>query len=167
MSVTNLWEQVQVHLLLHGPQYKFYIEAATVAALFYVGFMDYRTFKIRNDWLLLLLVLYALLAFVDRTGAQVASNLILAVAMFAILLFFYTRGVVGGGDVKLMAVVALWVNSDRLLPFSVLLLVLVCLHVAAAKLGWAPTKLMADRIAISFGPALCGALIGAIMLGAV
>ena len=65
MSAANLWLQIQLHLLLHGPQYKFYIEAATVAVLFYIGFMDYRTFKIRNDWLLLLLVLYALLAFVD------------------------------------------------------------------------------------------------------
>ena len=167
MSAANLWEQIQVHLLLHGPQYKFYIEAATVAVLFYVGFMDYRTFKIRNDWLLLLLVLYALLAFVDRTGAEVASNVILAVAMFAILLFFYTRGLLGGGDVKLMAVVALWINGQHLLPFSILLLAFICLHVAAAKLGWAPTKPMAGRTAISFGPALSGALIGAIMLGAV
>ncbi len=167
MNAAHIWEQIQLHLLLHGPQYKFYIEAATVAVLFYIGFMDYRTFKIRNDWLLLLLVLYGLLAFVDRTGAEVASNVILAVAMFGILLFFYTRGLVGGGDVKLMAVVALWINGQHLLPFSILLLVLVCLHVAAAKLGWAPTKSMGGHTAISFGPALSGALIGAIILGAV
>ena len=96
-----------------------------------------------------------------------AVNVILAVAMFAILLFFYTRGLVGGGDVKFMAVVALWINGQHLLPFSILLLTLICLHVAAAKLGWAPTKPMAGHTAISFGPALSGALIGAIMLGAV
>ena len=167
MSAANLWEQIQLHLLLHGPQYKFYIEAATVAVLFYVGFMDYRTFKIRNDWLLLLLVLYALLAFVDRTGAEVASNVILAVAMFAHPAFFlhpwphWRRRRQTHGRCCAM--------DQRTAPFAVLhpASCVVCLHVAAAKLGWAPTKPMAGRTAISFGPALSGALIGAIMLGAV
>jgi Flp pilus assembly protein protease CpaA len=167
MSFAHLWEQIQLRLLLHGPQYKFYIEIAAVAVLFYIGFMDIRSFKIRNDWVLLLLVLYALLAFVDRTGSEVVANVVLAVAMFAILLFFYARGVIGGGDVKLLAVVSLWVKEGHTLPFSVLLLVFICLHVLMAKLGWAPTKPMAGSVAISFGPAVAAALIGTIMLGGI
>jgi Flp pilus assembly protein protease CpaA len=167
MNLVHLWEQIQFHLLLHASQYKFYIESAAVAVLFYVGYMDFRTFKIRNHWVLLLLVLYAALAFVDRTASEVIANVILGVGMFAILLFFYSRGVVGGGDVKLMAVVALWIKEGHALPFSILLLLFICLHVLTAKLGWAPTKPMAGGVAISFGPAVAAALIGTILLGGV
>jgi Flp pilus assembly protein protease CpaA len=167
MNLMHWWEQIQLHLLLHGSQYKFYIESAAVAVLFYVGYIDFRTFKIRNHCVLVLLVLYALLAFVDRTGSEVLANVILSVGMFAVLLFFYGRGVVGGGDVKLMAVVSLWIREDHALPFSILLLMFICFHVLTAKLGWAPTKPMAGGMAISFGPAVAAALIGTILLGGV
>jgi len=167
MNLEHLWEQTQLHLLLHGSQYKFYIESAVVAVLFYVGYTDFRTFKIRNGWVLLLLVLYALLALVDRTQAEVVANVLLGAGMFAVLLFFYARGVVGGGDVKLLAVVSLWIKAGHAVPFSILLLGFICLHVVMAKLGWAPTKPMAGSVAISFGPAVAAALIGAIITGGV
>jgi Flp pilus assembly protein protease CpaA len=167
MNLVHLWEQIRFHLLLHGSQYKFYIESAAIAVLFYVGYTDFRTFKIRNGCVLLLLVLYALLALVDRTPSEVVANVLLGVAMFAILLFFYTRGVVGGGDVKLLAVVSLWIKAGHAVPFSILLLGFICLHVVMAKLSWVPTKQMAGSAAISFGPAAAAALIGAIITGGV
>jgi hypothetical protein len=53
MDFTALYERLQSELFLHGAQYKFYIEAATVAVLFYVALTDFLTFKIRNEVVLL------------------------------------------------------------------------------------------------------------------
>jgi Flp pilus assembly protein protease CpaA len=165
MDLNSLHHQIQIDLLHHGEQYKFYIEIAVVAVLFYIGFTDFRTFKIRNDAVLLLLVLYILFALVSRSWFEILTNVILAVVMFGILLWFFTRGAVGGGDVKLMAVVCLWIGAHCALLFSVLLLLLIGLHLLAARMGWAQTKTMAVRNAIPYAPSIAGALIGVIMLG--
>ena len=163
--LTHLNQRIQLDLLLHGEQYKFYIEVAAVAVLFYVALTDFRTFKIRNDVLLLLLVLYALFAFVSRSWFEILSNVILAVVMFGILLWFFTQRVIGGGDVKFISVVCLWVGIHCALLFSVILLALIVVHVVAARIGWAQTKPMAGRYAIPYAPSVAGALIGTIMLG--
>ena len=67
MNVTSLVHRIQIDLLLHGEQYQFYIKAAAVAVLFYVGYTDFRTGKIRNDVVLLLLILYVLFALIGRS----------------------------------------------------------------------------------------------------
>jgi prepilin peptidase CpaA len=160
-----LFNQIQLHLLLYGPQYKFYIEIAAVAVLLYVGFTDFRTFKIRNDVLILLLVLYILLAIVSRSWIEVLGNVALAVFMFVVLLWFFAQRAVGGGDVKLLSVACLWVGSVRAaLLFSALLLVFILLHLGAARMGWAHTKPMAGRYAIPYAPSVAGALIAVIAL---
>jgi len=41
------------------------VESAAVAVLFYVAFTDFTAFKIRNDTVLLLLILSVLFAFID------------------------------------------------------------------------------------------------------
>jgi prepilin peptidase CpaA len=165
MDISQLVSAIHTHLLLYGYQYKFSIEAAAVAVLFYVGLIDFFTFKIRNDVVLLLLVLYVLLAVVSRSWTEIEFNILLAVIMSVILLWLFARRAIGGGDVKLFAVVCLWISAQAVLPFAILLLVLVALHVGAAKLGWTRIKVIGGRTAISYGPALAGALIGTIMLG--
>lgn len=165
MNIAHLLTRIQIDLLLHGQQYKFYIEVAVVAVLLYVGFTDFRTFKIQNNVLLLLLVLYVPFALVDRSRFEILSNVILAVVMFGVLLWFYALKAIGGGDVKLIPVVCLWVGLQCALPFSVLLILLIGLHVGAAWMGWAKTKPMAGRFAIPYAPSVAGALIGVIMLG--
>jgi prepilin peptidase CpaA len=165
MSFATLYERLQTELLLHGGEYKFYLEAATVAVLFYVALTDFLTFKIRNDVVLLLLILYALFAFVTRSRFEVITDVILAIVIFGVLLWFYTQGVVGGGDVKLVTVVCLWVGTHCALLFSILLLALGGLHLLAAKMGWARTKPMAGRLGIPYAPSVAGALIVTILLG--
>src|SRR5262249_61763487 len=122
MSFTALYERLQSELLLHGAQYRFYIEAATVAVLFYVALTDLLTFKIRNELIVLLLILYALFSFVTRSRIEVLTDIILSLVIFAVLLWFYTQGVVGGGDVKLVTVACLWVGTHCALLFAILLL---------------------------------------------
>ena len=167
MDIAHLLERFQIDLLLHGPQYKFYIEVAAVAVLFYIGLTDFIAFKIRNDVVLLLLALYVFLALVDRSRPEIVANVILATLIFVALLLFYTNGVVGGGDVKFMTVVCLWIGVPGALVFSILMLALLGLHLGAAKLGWAATKPMAGSTAIPIAPSVAGALIGTILLGGV
>jgi prepilin peptidase CpaA len=165
MGLTALSERLHSELLLHGPLYRFYIEAATVAVLFYVGLTDFLTFKIRNEIVVLLLILYALFAFVARSRIEVITDISLALAVFGVMLWFYTNGVVGGGDVKLVAVTCLWVGTHCAALFSILLLALGGLHWLAAKMGWVRTKPMAGRIGIAYAPSVAGALVGTIVLG--
>jgi prepilin peptidase CpaA len=165
MSFTALYERLQSELLLHGAQYRFYIEAATVAVLFYVALTDLLTFKIRNELIMLLLILYALFSFVTRSRIEVLTDIILSLVIFAVLLWFYTQGVVGGGDVKLVTVACLWVGTHCALLFAVLLLGLGTLHLLAAKSGWVRTKAIAGRVGIPYAPSVAGALICTIALG--
>ena len=165
MDLTSLLQRIQADLFLHGPQYKFYIEIAAVVVLLYVGFNDFRTFKIRNDVLLLLVVLYVLLAIVSRSWIEIAEDILLAIFMFAVLLWFFAQRVIGGGDVKLVSVACLWIGVHCALLFSGLLLIFIMLHVGAARMGWAHTKPMGGRYAIPYAPSVAGALIGVIVLG--
>ncbi len=165
MKMTHFLDRIQLDLQLHGDAYRFYIQAALVAVLFYVGFTDLRTFRIRNDALLLLLILYVLFAIVTRTPTEILSNIILSAITFGVSLWFYTKGVMGGGDVKFISVACLWIGLHCAALFSILLLVFIGLHVFAAWMGWAATKPMAGRFAIPYAPSVAGALIATIILG--
>ena len=167
MDLTSLLHSIQADLFLNGAQYKFYIEIAAVAVLLYVGFTDFRTFKIRNDVLLLLVLLYILLAIVGRSWIEIIENVILAIFMFAVLLWFFAQKVIGGGDVKLVSVACLWVGIHCALLFSALLLFFILLHLGAARMGWAHTKPMGGRYAIPYAPSVAGALIGVIVSGCI
>jgi prepilin peptidase CpaA len=165
MDLTSLLHRIQLDLFLNGPQYKFYIEIAAVAVLLYVGFTDFRTFKIRNDVLMLLVLLYVLLAIVSRSWIEIIGDVILAVFMFAVLLWFFAQRFIGGGDVKLVSVACLWVGAHCALLFSGLLLAFLVLHLGAARMGWAQTKPMGGRNAIPYAPSIAAALIGVIVSG--
>lgn len=139
MALTAQSDRTVAALPAYGEQYRFYVEAATVAVLCYIGFIDLRSFKIRNDSILLLLLLYIVFALISRSPSEIIQNVVLSLVVFLILLWFYGRGTIGGGDVKLISVVCLWIGAHCALLFSVLLFGFVCLHVVAAKWGWTPT----------------------------
>ena len=165
MDVTELFHQLQLDLLIHSEQYRFYIEAATIAVLCYVGYTDFRTFKIRNDSIILLLILYVLYATLKRSPFEIISNVVLAVVMFGVLLLFYTKRLIGGGDVKLLSVVCLWVSTRCALLFAAALLVLIGLHLAAVSLGWSRAENINGRSRVPYAPSVAGALIISILLG--
>jgi prepilin peptidase CpaA len=165
MDVPTLLHRFQVDLPSHDVRYKFYVEAATVAVLCYVGFTDFRTFKIRNESITLLVVLYIVYAVVARSPYEILLNFAVSFAVFVVLLCFYAKGAVGGGDVKLVSVVCLWIGTHCALLFSALLLVFIGLHVVAVRLGLASTQPMGSRQAIPYAPSIAGALIGTILLG--
>jgi Flp pilus assembly protein protease CpaA len=168
--MSRLIQQFQLDLLLHAEQYRFYLKAAAVAVLVYVGFTDFRTFKIRNDVLSLLLVLYVLYALVSRSWFEIIANVVVAAIMFGVLLHFYAQRVIGGADVKLVPIVCLWVGLHCVLPFAGLLLLFIGLHLFMAWKGWAQTKTLPGRsskYAIAYAPSLAAALIGVMVIGCV
>lgn len=114
---------------------------------------------------LFFIFLYILYAVAARSLQELLASLTLGIAVFGVLLLFYRRGVVGGGDVKLLPVACLWIGGRCVLLFAILLLVLIVLHVFAVKLGWARSTTMRQRAAIAYAPAIAGALIGSILVG--
>jgi Flp pilus assembly protein protease CpaA len=165
MDAAGLLHRIQFDLLVHGEQYKLYVKAATIVVLLYVALTDFRTSRIPNDSVLLLLILYVVYAFVARSRIEIVEDVVLGAIMFGVLLLFYTRRVLGGGDVKLMSVVCLWVGVHCAVLFSILLLLLVGLHVVAVTIGWVPGRTIADRQVIPYAPSVAGALIGTLLLG--
>jgi prepilin peptidase CpaA len=76
-----------------------------ILLLLYVATIDIATRLIRNEICLVL----ALLGIAGQFGSptQVAGSLIVATILFALLLVIYQRGMIGGGDVKLLVALAI------------------------------------------------------------
>jgi len=150
-----------------GEEYEFAIKAATLAVLFYIGLTDLRTFKISNLSVGLLLLLYALYAAAAGSLYEVISDVVLCAAVFAALLWFYSKGAVGGGDLKLLPIACLWVGTHCALLFSLLLLVFILIHLAAVKVGSAGVRHRGAQLMIPYAPAICGAVAVTILINCV
>jgi prepilin peptidase CpaA len=137
------------------------------AALLYAARTDLRQYKIPNEIILILVVLFFIHAPLSGRWMSVPWNVGFALALLIVLLYFYSQNLLGGGDVKLLAVALLWVGPDCALPFALLLLLFSTLHTGAAKLGWVGTQQLDDdaRARIPFAPSVAAALIGTFMLG--
>lgn len=153
-----------IELPIHGKWYQWCIEAATIAVLCEIAITDLRAFRILNSRVLLLLLLYVLFAAISRSPSEILWDIVLAVVMFGFLFLLYLKGVVGGGDVKLVPVVCLWVGTHFALPFSLFLLIFTSLHLFACRMGWAPTLVIRKKRAISYAPSIAAALICTIVL---
>lgn len=138
--------------------------AAAIAVLCDIAITDLRTFKIYNSRVLLLLALYGLFAAITRSPYEILSDIILGLIVFALLFLFYLKNVIGGGDVKLVPVVVLFVGTHSALPFAVLLLAFTGLHLLATRMNWVPTLAIGDKRAISYAPSVAAALICIIVL---
>jgi prepilin peptidase CpaA len=137
----------------------------TAGVLLYVALTDLKEFKIRNDVILVLVGLFVIHAFLSGRWASSHWNLALAAFLFLVLLYFYQRGWMGGGDVKILTVGFLWVGIDCALVFAVLLSLFAMVHVGMAKLGWAKVHEVGERKRIPFAPSVAAALITCFVLG--
>jgi prepilin peptidase CpaA len=137
---------------------------ATATILFYVAVNDLREYKIRNEIVIAIACLYAVYAFVSGEWVRAYWNVGIGLLMFAFLLIFYARGWLGGGDVKILSVGFLWAGDRYALPFSLLLLVFACIHVAAAKFGLVAVRMVRGRMVLAFAPSVAAALIGVFVL---
>ena len=92
------------------------------------------------------------------------SHAVFAAVMFAAFLFMYARGLLGGGDVKLLGAAFLWLGIDNSFVFSLVLLAFTILYVLIAKLGAVPKRMVAARTKIPFGPCIGAAWLVTLML---
>jgi len=139
----------------------------TAAVLLYAAFNDLKHYKIRNELIAVLVVLYGAYAWVSGRWTAAHWHFGFAFFMFAVMCFFYARGLIGGGDLKLLTAAFLWVGLDCALLFALLLLGASILHLAAVKLRWAEMRQVdQDKNGrIPLAPSVAAALIGVFMLG--
>lgn len=88
------------------------------AAVAFAGAMDMFTLTIPNRIsLVMLLAFFPAAWFAGLSGWQILEHLGAFVAVLAVGIALFARGLFGGGDAKLMAVIALWLGFDYLLPY--------------------------------------------------
>jgi prepilin peptidase CpaA len=137
----------------------------TAGTLLYVAFTDLKEYTVRNELVLVLAGLFFLHAVLSGRWTSLHWNLGLALVMFAVMLYFYSQKLMGGGDLKLLTVAFLWVGLSCALPFAVLMLIFAALHTLSAKLEWVHYQEVNGRKRIAFAPSVAAALIGVFMLG--
>jgi Flp pilus assembly protein protease CpaA len=133
----------------------------TAAVVFYVALTDFKEFKIRNEFILVLAGLFIVHALLSGRWVSAHWNAAFAALMFCVMLYFYTQNLMGGGDVKILTVGFLWVGFRCALPFAVLLAIFAAVHVVAATFGWAQVH----KKRIPLAPSVAGALILCFILG--
>jgi Flp pilus assembly protein protease CpaA len=138
----------------------------TGAVLFYVGFTDFKYYKIRNEVILVLAGLFLLYVVILGSWTTLAWNFGFAALAFLFMLYFYSMELMGGGDLKLLTVALLWVGPFCAVPFAIFLLFFAGVHTLAAKLKFVETQMKAERKEmIPFAPSIAAALIGIFLVG--
>ncbi|MCI0600624.1 MAG: prepilin peptidase [Beijerinckiaceae bacterium] len=133
------------------------IRIALAAILIFVILDDLRNYRIRNEAVAALILLFLLRAILMGQFAEALSHAVFAAVMFAVLLLAYSRGFLGGGDVKLLGAAFLWLGMENSFLFSIFLLAFTILYVLLAKLGTVPKRMVSARTKIPFGPCIGGA----------
>jgi prepilin peptidase CpaA len=130
------------------------IRIALAAILIFVIVDDLRNFRVRNEAVAALAVLFLLRAALNGRYAEALSHASFAAVMFAVFVLIYIRGLLGGGDVKLLGVAFLWLGTENSFVFSLFLLAFTILYALLAKLGAVPKRMVLARAKIPFGPCI-------------
>lgn len=80
---------------------------------------DLRSYRIPNT--LSIAVAAGFPIFVLAGGADFRSGLFAGALVFAVGVFLYSRGWMGGGDVKLLAALSLWAGTELVLPMIIII----------------------------------------------
>ncbi len=136
----------------------------TAAVLLYAAANDLRHYKVPNEVVLVLLGLFILYALLLRRWDSLLLDVGFASLMFLVLLVCYARRLMGGGDVKLLAVAFLWTGVHCALPFAALMFVFSMIYLVAVRLEWVNAQEVEGRRKIAFAPSIAAALILTFML---
>lgn len=88
--------------------------------MIWAALTDFREFKIPNRVVAAALCLYPAYALSNAQASDPAiwiAAVVLALVVFIVGAVMFAAGVMGGGDVKLMAVSALWAGPQLVVPF--------------------------------------------------
>lgn len=83
---------------------------------------DLRAFRIPNRLVLLLVGFYPAHLLASPQPVDWVAGLICGAVVFFLGFFAFSRGVIGGGDVKLLAAVALWAGPVNVFPVLLLIM---------------------------------------------
>jgi Flp pilus assembly protein protease CpaA len=133
------------------------IFVALAAILVFVIVDDLRSFRIRNNAVLALVLLFLVRTALTGQYDEASAHALFAVATSAVVVVFYVRGVMGGGDVKLLGAAFLWIGIEGSLAFSLLLLAFSLTYAVLARRDALPRKVVAARARIPFGPPIATA----------
>jgi prepilin peptidase CpaA len=89
-------------------------------ALIAAAASDLSRYEIPNGQSIALAIGFVIAAF-TLSGAELASHLAAGAATFFFTVILFARGLLGGGDVKLMSATALWVGLGGLTAFALLM----------------------------------------------
>ena len=137
----------------------------TAATLFWVALTDLREFKVRNELIIILVLLYVVYALFSGAWASMQWNFGFALLMLMGGTYAYSLQHIGGGDLKLLTVAFLWTGPWLAAPFVILLLIFTVLYYVAARVGLAAAQRTSAGLRIPLAPSLAGALIGVFALG--
>ncbi len=94
---------------------------AAASAVLYAAQSDLRHYRIPNECSLLLLALYPLHLWLSPQGVDVIGAAAVGSLVFLASFALYALGRLGGGDVKLMAVLALWAGPVWIADFLIMM----------------------------------------------
>ncbi len=116
---------------------------------------DLRSFRIPNSLVLLTIGFYPAHLLASPQPVDWLSGIMCATIIFFAGFFAFSRGLIGGGDVKMLAAVGLWAGSQHVLPVVLLTVasggVLALIFLAHAMLR---ARSRVDGDAVTFSAAL-------------
>jgi prepilin peptidase CpaA len=141
------------------------IIVATAALLFYAALTDLKQYTIPNGLIIALALLFILHVLILNRWSELPWNIAFVLLIFLILIFFYSLGWIGGGDVKLLTVALLWTGIHCALVFAIILLICVTVHTVVVKLKRVKHRNDSNPVRIAFAPSIAAAFVGVLMLG--
>lgn len=131
--------------------------AALAIALLIAAFTDLRRRQIDN-WLTAAIALGAPLFWfaMGLSLPEIGWQIGIAIASFAVLAGLFALGAMGGGDVKLLTALALWIRPDWFLQLIVIMALLGGMLTIVFG-AWHVARRHRDRIAIPYGVAISAA----------
>ncbi len=143
------------------------------------AYFDVREYRIPNRLSLFIGALYPVHVMASAQPVDWVGGLVVAAIALAVLLALYAFRAVGGGDVKLMTVTAMWAGPTAMAEFLVITTLagglLALLMISSARFGFAvglagigrrETKTMLLKVALPYGVAIAagGFFVGGLLL---
>jgi prepilin peptidase CpaA len=137
-----------------------FIQLLVGMVLIYIAIEDMRRFKIANESIIVLMLLFLVYSLVSGALWPPLWHLLFGAVMFALVLALYSCGIFGGGDAKLLSVAFLWIGAQNATLFCLLLSLAAGAYLVLQRLYILPGKTNAKgRLMIPYGPCIAAAWI--------
>ena len=141
-----------------------FLSTALITVLAFVIIDDLRNYRIKNSVVVILFCLCIADLLAKANFRQFIAHFLFAAAAFGLLMIAFQRGLLGGGDTKLLAVALLGIGPELSLVYAIVLLLLTLAYWGGAKLGLFPSQMIEGRLKVPFGPEIAGAWIAILVM---